>query len=74
MEIAWKTVYDWIRRWRIDGTWERFPRSEPIRASSKAFSKSGLLSRRRWWWRYFETILLADLHDPSYVRLALGRR
>ena len=22
----------------------------------------------------FETVLLADLHDPSYVRLALGRR
>ena len=19
----WKTVYDWFRRWRIDGTWER---------------------------------------------------
>src|ERR687894_435344 len=19
----WKTVYDWLRRWRIDGTWER---------------------------------------------------
>src|SRR5215210_305006 len=25
-------------------------------------------------WRYFKTILLADLHDPSHVRLALGRR
>jgi hypothetical protein len=37
-----------------------------------AFSENGLLSRRRW--RYFETVLLADLHDPSYVRLALGRR
>jgi putative transposase len=20
---SWKTVYDWFRRWRIDGTWER---------------------------------------------------
>jgi putative transposase len=19
----WKTVYDWFRRWRLDGTWER---------------------------------------------------
>jgi putative transposase len=19
----WKTVYDWLRRWRIDRTWER---------------------------------------------------
>jgi putative transposase len=19
----WKTVYDWFRKWRIDGTWER---------------------------------------------------
>src|SRR5215213_1473484 len=19
----WKAVYDWFRRWRIDGTWER---------------------------------------------------
>ena len=19
----WKTIYDWFRRWRIDGTWER---------------------------------------------------
>jgi putative transposase len=19
----WKTVYDWFRRWRIDGTWKR---------------------------------------------------
>jgi hypothetical protein len=19
----WKTVYDWFRRWRIDGTWDR---------------------------------------------------
>jgi putative transposase len=19
----WKTVYDWFRRWRIDGTWQR---------------------------------------------------
>ena len=21
--LPWKTVYDWFRRWRIDGTWER---------------------------------------------------
>ena len=20
---SWKTVYDWFRRWRLDGTWER---------------------------------------------------
>ena len=21
--LPWKTVYDWFRRWRMDGTWER---------------------------------------------------
>jgi len=37
----------------------------------EAFSENGLLSRR---WRYFEAVLLADLHDSSYVRLAFRRR
>jgi transposase len=23
LRTPWKTVYDWFRRWRIDGTWER---------------------------------------------------
>jgi transposase len=23
LRAPWKTVYDWFRRWRIDGTWER---------------------------------------------------
>jgi putative transposase len=23
VRTPWKTVYDWFRRWRIDGTWER---------------------------------------------------
>jgi transposase len=23
MLASWKTVYDWFRRWRIDGTWGR---------------------------------------------------
>jgi putative transposase len=29
----WKTVYDWFRRWRIDGTWERLNAElrEPLR-------------------------------------------
>jgi putative transposase len=32
----WKTVYDWFRRWRIDGTWERLNAvlRERLRASS----------------------------------------
>lgn len=33
----WKTVYDWFRRWRIDGTWEKLNavlRREQLRASS----------------------------------------
>lgn len=23
LRTPWKTVYDWFRRWRLDGTWER---------------------------------------------------
>jgi transposase len=23
LRTPWKTVYDWFRKWRIDGTWER---------------------------------------------------
>jgi putative transposase len=32
----WKTVYDWFRRWRIDGTWERLNAAlrERVRARS----------------------------------------
>src|SRR5919107_4014434 len=32
----WKTVYDWFRRWRIDGTWERLNAvlHQRVRASS----------------------------------------
>jgi len=30
----WKSVYDWLRRWRIDGTWERLNAElrEPLRS------------------------------------------
>src|ERR671933_1171319 len=32
----WKTVYDWFRRWRLDGTWERLNAAlrERVRARS----------------------------------------
>ena len=31
----WKTAYDWFRRWRIDGTWERLNTELPKRLRSR---------------------------------------
>jgi putative transposase len=33
----WKTVYDWFRRWRIDGTFERAPQRRLARAAADPF-------------------------------------
>jgi putative transposase len=32
----WKTVYDWFRKWRIDGTWERLNTERAARAAAVA--------------------------------------
>jgi transposase len=41
----WKTVYEWFRRWRIDGTWERL--NTELRELSCGCALAGTLTPER---------------------------
>jgi putative transposase len=41
----WKTVYDWFKRWRIDGTWERL--NAELRGRLRDASSAGIRTPAR---------------------------